>query len=172
MGAVVFLDVPGVQNVLKLRKEIKKQEQAFVEKQELVSKIENLKEVYETRGEEFKKISHILPLGEDVPSLIIQLEALALEGGLVLEDISFSVYTEESAVKNREAPQKEEVVKDYQTLLINLKLIGDYSAFKNFLKAAEENIRLMDIISVNFSTVSKEMISLFEFNLNLKTYNQ
>lgn len=172
VGVVVFLDLPGVQNILNLRKEIKAQKQAFIEKQELVSKIESLKEVYEMHGEELKKINYILPSGEDVPNLIIQLEALALEGGLVLEDIGFSVYSEESATKTRGAAQEEKIVKDYQALLINLKLIGGYSAFKNFLKAVEENIRLMDIISVNFSTTSKEMTSFFEFNLNLKTYNQ
>ena len=173
IGIVIFLDIPGVQNTLRLREQIKEQKKLFSEKQDLLHKIEDLKKNYEEHQENLEKTDYILPVGGDVPNLIVQLEALALEGGLVLEDVSFSVYKEEVETRTKEVPEeKEKTSKDYQALLINLKLIGDYPAFKNFLKAVEKNIRLIDIISVNFSSKSKEQSSLFEFNLSVKTYHQ
>ncbi|MBU1102301.1 hypothetical protein KJ853_01430, partial [Patescibacteria group bacterium] len=38
-----------------------------------------------------------------------------------------------------------------KTLSMNLSLSGNYEAFKNFLKAAENNLRLTDVVSASFS---------------------
>ena len=161
VAVVVFLDVPRVQSVLNLKKDINIQKQIFIETQELASKIENLTKSSQENKESVEKTNYILPDSEDIPNLIVQLEALAFEQGLILEKIEFTLIKQES-----------ENIKDYQTLSVNMRLIGSYPALKNFLKAAEENMRLMDISSINFSTPSEESLQIFEFDLSLNTYYQ
>lgn len=173
IAVIVFLDLPEFQEVLSLRKEVKEQKEIFSEKQILLAKIGKLTEDYEGNEEDLKRVNYILPSGQDIPNLIVQLESLSFEAGLVLEALEFFVGEEETISKAKEARVAEgKTPKDYQTLTVNLKLIGDYLAFKNFLKLVEENIRLMDVGSIDFSTQTEEMFQLFNFNLNLNTYYQ
>lgn len=161
VAVVVFLDVPGVQSVLNLKKDINTQKETFIETQELASKIENLTKSSRENKESVEKTNYILPDSEDIPNLIVQLEALAFEQGLILEKIEFTPIKQESGN-----------IENYQTLSVNMRLIGSYPALKSFLKAVEENMRLMDISSVNFSTPSEESLQIFEFDLSLNTYYQ
>lgn len=173
VGVVVFLDMPKVQKILDLRRQIKEEKEKFSEKQILLAKIEKLVQLYEENKENFEKINDVLPFNQDIPNLIVQLEALAFENGLVLEDITLTPTEKETAGRAKEVrTQEEKVSKDYQILAVNFKLIGDYLAFKNFLKTVEENMRLMDIISISFSLASGEGVQIFNFDLNLKTYYQ
>jgi len=113
-----------------------------------------------------------LPSSQDVPNLITQLEGLAFENGLILEEIGLATIEETGAEKAQKARLEEKAKKNYQVLSASLKLIGSYSSFKNFLKAVEDNIRLIDINSVNFKVETKEGIQLFESEVNLNTYYQ
>lgn len=173
IGAVVFLDIPGVQEILKTKKQIEIEENLLLERQDLLAKIERLKDDYEENNENFKRVSYILPSTQDIPSLIVQLEALALEGGLILENIEIFTAEQQQISSRRRIPGQEQVSsKNYKILNINLSLTGDYSALKNLLTALEENIRLMDINSIAFSSQSTEEIQFFDFNLSLQTYYQ
>lgn len=174
IGIIVLLDLPKFQDILSLRKEIKEQKEKFSGQQNIFAKVEKLTQSYEKNKENLEKISYILPSGKDTPDLIVQLEALSLEGGLVLEGMGFSAPGEEGMLSKAEEARGEEggAVKNYKTLVINLNLIGSYFAFKNFLKAVEDNIRLMDISSINFSPELRGESQLLKFNLSIKTYYQ
>lgn len=173
IAVVVFLDVPKLQQILNLRQQAEEQKEIFLEKQNLLVKIEELSKSYQEGKKNLEKINHILPSGQDIPNLIVQLEALAFEGGLVLENIRFSLPEEKKAGRAQEVRTKKEVaLEDYNSLTVDLSLIGDYSAFKNFLKAVEDNIRLMDITSISLSPEAREESQLFNFNLQVKTYYQ
>jgi len=165
IGVVVFLDLPGVEKILSLREQINQQKQMFSEKQDLLAKMEKLSQHYEENQENLEKANYILPSGQDLPNLIVQLEALAFSKGLTLEGIEFSTTGDNSS--------QDEIQKlDYKILNINLKLVSDYPSFENFLKTLEENMRLMDIVSIDFSSQSEEAFQTFDFDLNLKTYYQ
>lgn len=172
VGIVIFLDVPRVQEILDLRRKVESQEQALLQKEELMAKVERLKDKYEDNEESLKKVNYILPSEKKIPSLIVQIEAMTLEAGLILEKIEFSVASQDKTTKVRTPAQ--ENIGDYKTLRIDLDLIGDYLAFKNFLELIEENIRLMDIDSINFSPNYSEEgeLLLFDFNTTLITYYQ
>lgn len=172
IAIVVFLDMPEIQGILDLRKNIKNEKEMFLEKQETLAKVEKLGEDYKADEENLKKVNYILPSNKDIPNLIVQLEALAFEGGLILENFDLSTTEEKAVSKAAEIRTQEEIqVKNYQTLVIDLKLIGDYSGLKSFLRAIEENIRLMDIESITLSPQSEESL-LFDFEIIIKTYYQ
>ncbi|PJE57491.1 MAG: hypothetical protein COU82_01680 [Candidatus Portnoybacteria bacterium CG10_big_fil_rev_8_21_14_0_10_38_18] len=170
VAIVVFLDVPGVQNVLTSRKDIEIQKQRFLDTQELEGKIEKLVSSYEGNKDVVEKTTYILPDNEDLPNLIVQLEALAFEQGLLLEKIEFAAVNQDAVGGGEEGSTAS--TQNYQTITITLKLMGSYPALKNFLKETEENMRLMDVSSINFSTSSGETPEIFEFDLRLNTYYQ
>lgn len=174
IGIVVFLDVPKIQGILGLRKEIKNQEEIFLEKQILLAKVEKLQKTYEENRESLEKTSYILPSDQDIPNLIVQLESLALESGLILEGINFSTEGESLKDKATSARKTETgtIAKDYQTMTVALELMGSYSGFKAFLQSIEENMRLMDVSSVDFSVENTEFGSFSDFSLRLRTYYQ
>lgn len=175
IGVVVFLDVPKVQEILDLRREVETQQEKLSQKQLLLAKAEELRKKYEENEENLKKVNYILPSGEDVPNLIVQFEALALEAGVALEGIK--IYQVEEEVQSRAAAARaaqETAQKDYQTLSANLTLKGSYSSFKNLIELIERNIRLIDITAINISVESIEETEtpIFNFDIDLKTYYQ
>lgn len=172
IGIIIFLDIPEIRKVLDLRQDSRSQRQILQEKQELINKVERLSEDYRKNEENLEKANYILPFGTDEPNLIVQLEALALAGGLALDHIELIPAQEQTISKAkavRAGAEKES--KDYKVLTISLKLIGDYTGLKSFLKVAEENIRLLDVQSINFSSQTQDS-QFFIFDISLKTYYQ
>lgn len=163
IAIVVFFDIPAVQDVLNLRKAVIEQNKILQDKQEFLIKLEKLIKNYEDNKQYAEKISYVLPSGEEIPNLIIQLEALGVEGGMAIEQIEFSSVDEQVTAGSLE---------NYKTMTINLKTSGDYYSFKNFIAAVEKNMRLMDIEKINFIPLSSENSQLFNFEITLKTYYQ
>lgn len=181
VAIVIFLDIPAVQEVLNLKKTLSEQTKILGDRQEFLIKLEKLIKDYEDNKEDIEKISYVLPSGKEIPNLIIQFEALGAEGGMAIEQIAFSSVEDQATSKAKTVrtetgeggdQQAGESVKDYKTIAVNLKMSGDYYAFKNFLLAVEKNIRLMDIEIINFTSLSSEDSQLFNFEVTLKTYYQ
>lgn len=162
IAIVVFLDLPAYNKVSLLQKEIKNQDDLIKERQEIMAKVSQLKEIYEERKTEISRVYYVLPLEKDVPNLIVQFEALAAENGLILEKIDF---VEKTAKKT---------VVDYNALGISASLTGSYQSFKSFLGALEYNIRLADLRSVDFSVQQGLVtgVSTFNFSITLDVYYQ
>jgi len=174
IAVVVFFDIPGVENILNIRKEIDAEKQVFSDNQALSQKVEGLVGVYKNNKESIDKMDNILPPNVDIPDLIVQLEALVFEQGLILDKLEVKIPTEETASSRAEAARTGQVaaaVQKYKIVNIELGFTGDYSALKNFLKATEENMRLIDIDSIGISPEA-EASGIFNYDLTLKSYYQ
>jgi len=176
IGVVVLLDVPNVQNILSIRKQIATETDNFAQSQAFLEKVEGLIATYEQNKESIDKMAEILPQKEDIPNLIVQIEALVFEQGLVLDKLEITSPTEEAATGNKAEEVRTGVqtatTPKYKTLNIDLGFTGDYWAMKNFLKATEENMRLIDIDSISIAPQGEIAGGLFTFTLTLKTYYQ
>ena len=181
VAIVIFFDIPAVREVLNLKKTLSEQTKILGDKQEFLIKLEKLIKNYEDNKKDAEKINYALPLGKEMPNLIVQFEALGAEGGMTIEQIEFSSVEDQAISKAKivrtetgegVAQQTGESTKDYKTIAVNLKMSGDYYAFKNFLVAVEKNIRLMNIETINFTHLSSWGSQLFNFEVSLKTYYQ
>lgn len=170
VAVVVFLDYPLYKEVKSFRKglEIKQEELRGVE--ELLVKIKELKAIYEENKDEAKRAFYAIPSGEDLPNLIVQLEALASINGLILEKVDFGQPAAEGVKWGPGGEEKEIVVKEYKTMNVTLEVTGTYESLKSFLKSVEENIRLMDITSINFSASAEG--GAFSFGVSMNVYYQ
>jgi Tfp pilus assembly protein PilO len=58
---------------------------------------------------------------------------------------------------------------DFQDIIINLKLEGDYESFGRFLKAVANNITPLEIAEMSISSFKKIDKNLFQFNIKILT---
>jgi len=101
----------------------------------------------------------VLPDERDLPSVFVQLEALAYKHNLFLSTVDIAA--EQSTGEEKRKKDKVELHK----LVINLSLSGgDYFTLKNFLNDVENNLRLLDIRSIVYSPEGNT------YNISMNTY--
>ncbi|MBD3282237.1 MAG: type 4a pilus biogenesis protein PilO [Candidatus Portnoybacteria bacterium] len=176
LGVIIFLDVPKVQSIFSLRDDIEQKKEEFDKEQEMLNRVNKLIELYDENKESIDRLEYILPVEKDIPNLIVQLEALAVESGLFLDSIDF--FAQDKKARSRaeriRSGAEDNKVENYNTLNISLAAMGSYSALKFFMENVEKNIRIMDIQSINFSSASSgdSDVGLFNFEIKIETYYQ
>jgi len=150
--------MPAFGKVTELRNEQAVWQKKLSETQELSKKLETLRKKYNNMINESEKIAQAIPSGQDIPGLLVQLEGLASQNGLVMDNVNFSVADDaKNKPKNQTAGSGTKTVAGVKTLSINMGLSGGQTAFKEFLKAVENNLRIMDVSS--FSLAGQSSIS-------------
>jgi len=175
--SVLFLDIPMVQEVLNINKEAKYQQELLAQKTDFIRTVEKLMEKYKNNQEILQKLDSILPNNKDIPNLLVQIEALANDSGIVFNDMAISAAEEKASSKAQEVRTGEvsqgNLPTGYSAVSISLKLSASYESFKSFLRAVENNLRLVDVDSISFSNQAKEEgNNVFDFEMVLKTYYQ
>lgn len=179
-----FLVWPAFQEVFQGREALALWQQKSVQAQESKQKLTDLEAKYETMQEEENRVLNAVPPSEDIPGLLIQMEALASQNGLILTSLNFVYPESEKGARavlmetgdSGQAPASSAVTlpsaslpAGVDILTLNLKLSGNYNSLKNFLKAIENNLRLTDVSTINFSK-EKTGSDLGELNIGLNVY--
>ncbi len=190
--ALLFVFADPLWNSIKvLRAEIDKQNEEISKVEELLVKVQELEAEYqETGGEAIEGILEALPEEKDLPYLINQFEAMAVNNGLLMESIKFSEDIKSDKKSTQQSSQmdefsassnsdSQEVISPFPYLTVEMTLSGSYEGFKTYLEDLESNIRLMDIKDVDFaSEQSKDSegessgLPIFKFNMGLLVYYQ
>lgn len=153
---------PAYNEVAKLRGTLIAKQNLFEEKKQAVDKVEGLIKQYQGADRLQDVISLSLPVSEEVSSVFNQLQAIASVNGLTVQ--VFNV--QPLAIK----PSEKSLVKPLGTLRLSLRLAGNYSAFKEFIKGLETNIRAMDIVSIKVESSGKG--DSFAYTVVADTYYQ
>jgi Tfp pilus assembly protein PilO len=152
----LFVLKPKYDEVSQARQELASNQQEFADQKIYLDDIKKLISDYQKiNSADVEKINKVLPAEEDIAGLFVQVEAMAKESGLNLLGLDIA-----------EKGETPELAKSkIKELDITLNLAGgDYSAFKKFLSVVESNLRMMEIISINFAPEAAT------YALNLKTY--
>lgn len=151
----------STQAALELKKE---NENNLAQREKLSANLEYLISQYNERASDLASFSKAIPVGQNIPELLISLEALASENGLIFSGVDFK-----SENENLKAP-------NVKTLIMEIKVKGSYPAFQNYLKAVEKSLRLFDVTSVSFNGIAPGQTNInlnnLEFNLLVNTYYQ
>lgn len=149
----------SVQAALELKKE---NENNLAQREKLAANLEHLISQYNERANDLTSFSNAIPAGQNIPELLINLEALASENGLIFSGVSFK--------------PKDFKASNIKTLIMEIKVKGSYSAFQNYLKAMEKSLRLFDVASISFNGVAPGQANVnpnnSEFNLLVNAYYQ
>ena len=171
--------LPAFNAVSQARGDLKSWEEKLNETQSLNQKLAELKKKYEKMESEIQRVAAALPEGADIPALLVQLEALTSQNGLILNSVGFNFPTETKNKKTAETEIKQEGVLsagspaalvNVKSLVVGLSLSGNYNSLKNFLKAVESSLRIMDITAINFGAASSEAVGLATFTVSLNAY--
>jgi len=167
-----FLVVPQYQNwqtvsqrVGELEKEAQTQKEYFQQIQEIA---ENLKRY----SSNLAKIEMALPQKPSLPQLFYFIQKVSSQVGLSLQKIG--------KIETKEVPK--EKIKETSVEII---LVGDYSALKNFLSEIEKSARLIEIENISFAFSPKEETKkeeekkkeketenpIFNFDLKIKVHH-
>jgi len=185
---VAFLIMPAYDNLNANRQIIAQEKSTLEQITAFNQKIEEMNRQY--KAEELERLLSVLPKEEELPSLLIQLEALAIGNGLIMESVDFSEITsgvtppqpspelqnvlptsQEASGESVLGNQQETQATPYKILAVRLKLSGGYDAFKNYLQAVEKNLRLMDVTSLDLDSKSG-ITQYLAFSVNLQVYYQ
>lgn len=161
--AVIFWILLPIYNDIKLTIDLKKQnENNLSDRLKLTSNLESLVNQYNQRLTDIDSFSRAIPEGQNIPGILVNLEALASENGLVFNGVDFTP-------KDLKAP-------GVKTLIMVVRVKGSYPAFKNYLIAMEKSLRIFDVMSLSFSGVSRGASSAnvnnLDFTLVIYTYFQ
>lgn len=135
--------------------------------------------------ENLTKIAKLLPENVDNIRLILEIEQIALPYGMVLKDVKYDTLDTGAAAAGSTAIQgggtTKTSPKDYGIFDLSFSTTGTYNNFINFTKDLENNLRIVDMSSIIFSsnnivgassnpsskTVSTE---IYKYDFKIKTY--
>lgn len=141
------------------------QREKLANRKAYLDKLKELQTEYtKLNTEDLESLSHLLPVGEDIPGLFVQAEALAKDNGLVLQNIGATQPTAQTSEKTGKTTKQE--ITGIGTLNFSMTLTGGsgYGGLKSLLDSLENNVRLFDVESVNFSPDGQN------YSVNAKTY--
>lgn len=126
--------------------------------------------------EDLDRIGKTLPEGPHTAEFLVMLENLSIENNIVLQSINLASFVSKKVeTKTAQptpgsivlAPKPEQLIKE---LPVDLVVLGTYQSFKDFLNALERNLRIIDVLSLNFTSGGNT--DLYTFTVRLKTYYQ
>jgi hypothetical protein len=132
----------------------KKSEQIILDRNNLVKKSNNITTIDKNR------LSKFLPTNVDNIRLIIEISDMASARGLFAKNISVSDPKKSIDSVNVNSSS-------YNTLLVRFSVNTTYDNFLVFLDDLENNLRILDITDISFSSTD---VGFYDFNIGLKTY--
>ena len=114
-----------------------------------------------TSKDDLGKIGKFLPSMANATDLVVQIESLTRNNGLILKDID---------VKKPEETQKssfEEKKTGVGSISVTMKVIGPYKSFISFLGNLGKNLRLIEIERITFIAGDADS---YEYNITANTY--
>ncbi|MFA6257286.1 MAG: hypothetical protein WCT29_02055 [Candidatus Paceibacterota bacterium] len=178
--AVFFLFTsPTYDKLSLLRTEIKSYDEALGNSKALEDKRDKLTAKKNSfRTEDLSRLEKLLPENVDNIRLVLEIEQLAEPYNMALKNVKYDAAEgptppKGSKVATSNARQTRE---DYGALELEFTVVGTYDKFVNFVRDLENNLRIVDISSITFSSNNPTIVGkavtpdLYEYNIRIKTY--
>jgi len=106
------------------------------------------------------KLQTLLPDSVDSVTLIIELDSIASKYGMRIRNFTEGSQAQEGTLGVNATP--------YGTLSLTFTTTASFETFVAFLKAMENDLRLIDVTGVTFSSITNN--SVYDFTVNVNTY--
>jgi len=127
--------------------------------------------------ENLSKLQKLLPDNVDNIRLILEIEKIASPYGMVLKNVKYDAGEDVAVTEEGEevATTEEEAPKDYDVWNLEFSSSGSYSNFISFIKDIENNLRIVDISSIQFSSntnlgAGSSLSEVYTYDFKIKTY--
>mgnify|MGYP000886341425 CR=1 FL=1 len=123
-----------------------------------------------------EKLEKLLPDSVDNIRLILEIEKIASPYGMVLKEVKYDSVAKDSAdstVVQAGSSNANLNSKEYGLWNLSFSTEGSYANFLNFIRDLESNLRIVDIASIQFSSVDNPLLSkadTYKYSFKIKTY--
>lgn len=139
----------------------------FLENQKaIISQVQNLIAQYQGAQQLQDTVALALPNEEEVAAIFQQLQAIARSSGLTIQSFGLNLLALKPPVINLS------FAKNLGTAQVTLRLFGSYEGIKNFLRAAETNVRVMDLRQLRVEQGARPAENAYAYTVVLDTYYQ
>lgn len=169
---------PTYKEVQLLKMQANSYNQALDNSKTLENERDKLMSKYKTIDKtNLSKLQKLLPDNVDNIRLILEIEDLAKPYGMVLKDVKYNTTPTEQPTKGNAvqggSPGKLEN-KNYGDWDLEFSVEGPYTKFLNFITDLENNLRIVDVVSIQFSSdVSgnkNPSSENYKYSFKIKTY--
>ena len=179
VGVFLNFTAPTYQELTDLRAQAVSLDEALSNSKDLEKERDKLTQKYNSiNPENLAKIQKLLPDNVDNIRLILEIEKIAAPYGMALRDVTYDTENKKDAgpeVVQGGSEFVREANKDYGVLSLGFSTQSTYNGLIAFLKDLETNLRIVDVISVSFtSDVGAEpkpgFDEVYKYNIKIKTY--
>jgi len=153
---IFVLVLPAYNNLSDLNSQVFEKEIFLQSQQEYFKELESVADRIEDQGESLEKIRSAIPIGNDLANLMNYFQRSASKAGVSMENVSPALVASTIGKKVR-------------AIKINLIIVGEYPAFKDFLSIVEKSSRLIECENISFQSPTQEG-DPFSFNVSTKIY--
>lgn len=175
-GVFLFVN-PLYNDINTLKSELSAYNEALNNSKKLETERDKLVNKYKSiTPENLKKLDKLLPDGVDNIILILEIEKIALAYGMELNNIRYDTFTKNKVTDtNNNATAIKATVEDnkpYGSWDLEFSVEGSYDDYLSFLSDLENNLRIVDISSVQFSSANtKESgADIYQYSFKIRTY--
>ncbi len=184
---------PIYDKTLELKENIKSYDEALNNSKALETVRDKLTEKYNSiELDNISKLEKMVPDNVDNIRLILEIEKLATPYGMILRDVKYDTLntpnanTDGSDKKNVPVTDSENITKkvasstnkNYGIWNLEFTTSGSYSNFLNFVKDLENNLRIVDISSISFTSdnhsnvggTNLQLTDTYKYGFKIKTY--
>lgn len=171
----IFTIGKNFNNELKdVQKEVKDYNVALTNSTQLEKTRDSLLESFnKVTQEDKKRLNNFLPNNANNIELILEIQKIASENNVILKDIKFETATlmedGENLDTNNNLNKNQESLLPYNIFNLDFSISGSYESFLSFLKGLENNLRLINIKGISFSSI-EPTTKLKDSNINKNNY--
>ena len=136
----IFYWWPKLQEYINAQETVKIKDSEIAKKEEYFSKLRSIDSKLNDYTDELGKIDSALPLDPSMPELFNFMKEASSENGLILEQLTLGQGADSA------------IVSGVQEIPFSVSVAGSYSAFKNLLTAVFQNVRMVDVGVISFSS--------------------
>lgn len=130
----------------------------------LAEKRDQLLQIYNSISpDEIARLEKMLPQNPDNVKLILEIDALAKNQALALQNVKIKEATDTNS-KNKTAKANA----DIGTLTLEFTTVGPYAGYVNFINILEKNLRIMNIKKVSF--LAPDDKANYQYQTTVETY--
>jgi|AntRauTorckE6833_2_1112554.scaffolds.fasta_scaffold02473_8 Tfp pilus assembly protein PilO len=164
IAAIAIVGVPKYGDVQTLRAEQASLDTALDNARKLRASQQEILDRYNSFSrEDRERLSSMLPDNIDNVKLIIELDALASQYGLPLQNVTVSDTEEDSDVQVINEGSSE-----YGEVQLQFSVRGRYEQFVQFMEQLERSLRLIDVKDLSFQSTSE--VGVYQYSMTIATY--
>lgn len=179
-GVVFFLAIDPFYNEVKsIKQDVATYDEALTNSTELQKSRDNLISIFNNiKKEDLDRLNHFLPDNIGNIELILEIEKIANLHGMPIGNIEFDSRLLDDKADANVAQKNPGEYLPYGVFPMKFTVTGKYESFISFLKDLEQNLRLVDVKSIDFKVPNSIISSsgkvtdtdIYDYSLEIQTY--